>query len=82
MMTGGHATQQILELSLLGLKTQAITLVALKDTLDKEIPGELHIAIAHGPPKCALVLERDVRNSGQDLSLSAVHHRDRLHDIV
>ncbi len=71
MMTGGHATRQILELNVDEPETQKLTDVALHEALAKASLGARHIAIVHGRPRCVLVLERDVRNFGLDLSYSA-----------
>ena len=82
MMTGGHATQQILEHNLLERETQTETLAALQDPLGKEVHGELPIVIVHVLPRCDLVLGRDVRNFGLDFLPSAVPLPHPLHDIA
>ena len=82
MMTGGHATQQILELNLLELDTQAETLVALHDPLARRSLEGLILRSLMDPPTCARVLGRDVRNFGHDLLPSAFPLQHQLHDIT
>ncbi len=71
MMTGGQATRQTLDVNVVEPETQKLTDVALHEALAKASLGARHIEIVHGRPRYVLVLGRDVRNFGLDLSYSA-----------